>query len=128
VADDDDVENIKLPGAFLRYEVWQRAVGARQHRLEVDVDNTHGSFIGHVLEPAGFTDAGVVPYHVESAVRVAGAEVGKRGIERGLVSEVDRPLAWKSFAPSRPIPLAGPVMKIDFVADIGSLPRLTMHA
>jgi hypothetical protein len=43
----------------------------------------------HVLEPAGFTDACVVPYHVESTTGIARAEVGQGTFQGRLVRHID---------------------------------------
>lgn len=37
------------------------------------------------------SDTGVVPHHVQTAVGVAGAEIGERAVDRGLVRDVDAP-------------------------------------
>lgn len=107
--EDDDVENIRLPGAF--FEVRQCGVGASEHRLEVHVDDAHGGLVRHVLEPTAFADAGVVPHHVETAADIAGAEISERTLKGRLVRNVDgagpQPFGTKLYAQgSQPILIA----------------------
>src|ERR1700756_1765704 len=86
----------------------------------------------HVLEPAGLTDAGVVPHHVESATGISRTEVGQGTVQSRLVRHVDdtgpQPLGAKFLAERRQA-VAVAVYRTDSPAiGIEELGSLTAHA